>query len=229
MNALSQVPDCYNFTEEMNLRRDFKYCFKDKVSMYWSYELFYQMAISGCQVNPFTARKTCQVVKAWKWFLLIISPLLPFSSPSIWLLPNYSLQHYQNVFHFYLTWSWWESIWTNSATNAVILCQRSHVDVLLPQVLSRPKEFARKLCFEMRACLFVCFLENINFLLHCLTFRLLRVASHNWAFICFMYISYFSSLKWTNTAAIWAESIQKFLFSLSWKTNLQDHNPIHWK
>lgn len=165
MNALSQVPDCYNFTEEMNLRRDFKYCFKDKVSMYWSYELFYQMAISGCQVNPFTARKTCQVVKAWKWFLLIISPLLPFSSPSIWLLPNYSLQHYQNVFHFYLTWSWWESIWTNSATNAVILCQRSHVDVLLPQVLSRPKEFARKLCFEMRACLFVCFLENINFLL----------------------------------------------------------------
>jgi len=24
------------------------------------------MAISGCQVNPFTARKTGQVVRAWK-------------------------------------------------------------------------------------------------------------------------------------------------------------------
>lgn len=34
MNALSQIPDSYNFREEMNLRTDFKYCFKDKVLMY---------------------------------------------------------------------------------------------------------------------------------------------------------------------------------------------------
>lgn len=132
----------------MNLRTDFKYCFKDKVSMYWSYECYYQMAISGCQVNPFTARKTCQVVKAWKLSLLIISLLLPFSSSKFWLLPNYSLQSYQNVFHFYLTWSWWKNTWTNSAINAAILCQRSYVDVLLPQVLSRPKWFPRKLSLK---------------------------------------------------------------------------------
>lgn len=175
MNALSQIPDCCNFTEEMNLRY-FKYCFKDKVSMYWSYEFYYQMAISGCQVNPFTARKTCHVVKAWKWSLLIISPLLPFSSSNIWLLPNYSLQCYQNVFHFCLTWSWWESIWTNSATNAAILCQRSHVDVLIPQVLSRPKGFARKLSFEMRACFFFFPLKTLISSYIVLTFRLLSWA-----------------------------------------------------
>lgn len=132
----------------MNLRTDFKYCFKDKVSMYWSYECYHQMAISGCQVNPFAARKTCRVVKGWKLSLLIISLLLPFSSSNFWLLPNYSLQRYQNVFHFYLTWSQWENIWTNSANNAAILCQRSHVDVLLPQVLSRPIRFARKLSLK---------------------------------------------------------------------------------
>lgn len=132
----------------MNLRTDFKYCFKDKVSMYWSYECYYQMAISGCQVNPFTARKTCQVVKAWKLSLLIISLLLPFSSSNFWLLPNYSLQCYQNVVPFHLTWSWWENIWTSSANNAAILCQRSHADVSLSQALSRPNQFARKLSLK---------------------------------------------------------------------------------
>lgn len=66
----------------MNLRIGLKYCFKDNVSMYWSYECYYQMAISWCQVNSFTARKTYQVVKAEKLFLLIISLLLPFPLPT---------------------------------------------------------------------------------------------------------------------------------------------------
>lgn len=111
------------------------------------------------------------------------------SSSNFWLLPDYSLQCYQNQLCFpLLTWSWWGNIWTNCAANTAILCQRSRVDVLLLQVLNRPK-LCKEAFFEMRACFSST--ENINFLLHSLTFNLLRVEPHTWAFICFIYLSYF--------------------------------------
>lgn len=45
----------------------------------------------------------------------------------------------------------------------------------------------------------------------------------------FSYISYFFSLKWTNTTASSAVKIQKLMLSVSWKTNLKHCNPIPWK
>lgn len=133
----------------MNLRTDFKYCFKDKESMYWFYECHYQMAISECQVNPFTARKTHQVVKAWQLSLLIISLLLPFSVPAsdcCQIIPCSITSMLSTA----------TSLKYDGKTSelTLLIMQQYYVRSVW-QVLSKPKRFARKLSLKWELALFL--------------------------------------------------------------------------